>query len=685
MATEPPMGGGRTVGRVVGWVVLVALAALVAFLALRDPDPIHRPPERPTGPVRGPVGARPAPVTPPVVDPPTSPATAEERFRLQVSVRGPDGEAVAGARVRLRRLRAAAPSIEEVVESSTNSNGVARMAAAWRPEALGALMVSAAGLSPAAVVPVRGDDELIVTLAQGGILCGVVEDDRGSWIAGAAVAVHCLLGSDVVTVRATTLADGTFEVRGVPTHLAQAGHPAAEPVTGIEVRAAGYATAFLSHLRPLRPGERREIRLRVERGVATSVRVTDSGGGEPLPGCTVTAVGSQVGSWATVFTPHEPTGREAPAGLGRLCIATTDEAGLARLEGLPTDAGTLVRVFVLREGYAPRWLDLSVDDRQAPAPHELPLWPSLVVTGRVLFEGGTPAKGVTVSVANPATQAAEWIPASVGTTATARATTDAEGRFRIEAAPRSTERSDSAIAVYSPAVMREPGRVAEPELLEPVPLDADAEFDAGDLFLKPLAGRWTRVRVLDTNGRPVAGATVSSARAQVSPATDASGEALLPWPDDVTSGAVMVRAKGYGVACATLEAGSIGDDGTVLVISRGRTLRGTVLENGNQPAVGAAVLVANGSLPAADAFRPAIEVRPDGSLSPTYPPLRTYASVVTDAAGSFVVEDLPDGPYLVQASRHSMQADGRARRVAVSSPSTVGAAEDSVVLVLEAE
>jgi protocatechuate 3,4-dioxygenase beta subunit len=288
-------------------------------------------------------------------------------------------------------------------------------------------------------------------------------------------------------------------------------HPG--PVRSLEVVAPGYRKASLhptlairgtavaskesDFVTPLAPGEERDVVVRLRRGSTVVGRVVHEDG-RPAPG-------------ARVFSGEH-------FAFGGRSRAVADADGRFRLEGvLPVERGPYpedVDVVAALEGYVRGRAQPRLEAESAAGDVEdvgdIVLSRPGALHGRVRSRAGIPVPGARVRAA--------------GATAGETALTDEEGRFVLPVAPRPEDDRD--LVVEASADGHQP--MEHPVRRLP---KAGRLLDLGDLLLAPPGSR--RVRVVDPEGRPVAGARVlrasesSSTDFETAPRTDADGVVRL--------------------------------------------------------------------------------------------------------------------------------------------------------------
>jgi hypothetical protein len=182
-------------------------------------------------------------------------------------------------------------------------------------------------------------------------------------------------------------------------------------------------------------------------------------------------------------------------------------------------------------------------------------------------------------------------------------------------------------------------------------------LDAGDLVLAgddPLPS--TTIRVLLPDGRPCFGATVGNNMG--APRTDADGRFEMVWAKP-KEGQVfpsvdqLVRARGFAPTTVTAHPPGSGKEFVEVTLSPGHRVTGSLVLADGTPGAGLSVCIGDGSLKAGDVF-------PDRGNQYLYEQTQStrerampliYATVYAAEDGTFTVEDLPDGPYHLRATK----------------------------------
>ncbi len=345
----------------------------------------------------------------------------------------------------------------------------------------------------------------------------------------------------------------------------------------VKAMAKGYAPATLS-VDPLAPRETRSgLRLVVTRGTSLSGRVL--GSGEPVAGAKVAVVPRPSGS-----SPMAILARGMDMDSEEL-TETTDGAGAFELRNMTPGA---YRLAISASGHAtlivpgvkvePGGVDLGA----------LELEPGVEITGRVVDADGRPVAGAEVHATSQESQLIA-IRRRIDNEDTA-AVSGADGRFVVPDRRRG-ERVDLQVT-HRDYQAAGAGGVEAPN---PEPL-------------RIVLTRSARVAgmVLDPTAKPVAGATVMVMVEQADPSraniggrgfafpvngrTDDSGRFEI---DQAPSGQVRITASAQGWRTAELSSLEVPPGGTLdglrLVLERGATVAGRVLDADGQPVIGAMV------------------------------------------------------------------------------------------------
>lgn len=201
----------------------------------------------------------------------------------------------------------------------------------------------------------RAGQEVTVTLGLGGRARGRVRDESGAPIAGATVEVWGDPRQASAAPRVLTDADGSYDLRGLPTSTFM-----------LLVSAPGFAVGFSDRLE-IPPGTQLERDFRLERGLVVRGRVIDRRSREPLPGAEVA---------------HSP--------LWKWSVRTDDE-GRFQLAGVEPNSPTEAMVHVRAEGWAATEVSFQLADAEEELVVRMRRGPRVV--GRAVDQDGSPIEG----------------------------------------------------------------------------------------------------------------------------------------------------------------------------------------------------------------------------------------------------------------------------------------------------
>jgi hypothetical protein len=339
-----------------------------------------------------------------------------------------------------------------------------------------------------------------------------------------------------------------------------------------------------------------------EHEVALTLDVTGA-----IAGVVVDGAGAPIGDAQVIVEPEWTGGvaDRAAWGVRGSQGAVTDQAGGFRFAGLPDGS---YRVRAARPGAteAALWLAEGVVAQPGGAAVRIVVGADGRVVGKVAFADGTAPKAFTVSIGGT-----HPVPFASG-----------DGSFALAAAGGS-----HTVTIGGPGFVE--ARVRD------VAVAGDKDADLGTITVAP--GRSVSGRVVDANGAPVPGATIAAG------ALLSGGGAELYIPDE-SIGARSTEADdagrfsldGFGNGAVTVVAGKRD-------VGRSASLRlppgpnSAVLELVLQPTTGLAGRVTRGGAPVADTV---VIANPIGAISSNF-------FVITGADGSFVLDALAPGPYVV--------------------------------------
>lgn len=591
--------------------VLAVLAGGAWFL---DSPPTRN--DRPDRPEPAAVAAAPAAPAPAGADAAADPETvARPAFRGRVV--GPDSAPVAGAEVLLLPLDAeptAAADVAPERRGIAGDDGVFALAAADARAMV--LVATVDGFAPTIRRGARPGAEVSLRLERGFGLAGTVTDPDGHPVEGARIRVLRLAESFRMERESTTGAAGKYRIDGLPPPHGPTSWYYPFEVMLVRVDASGFAShvdwlmasGVLGGAR-FHPEQTFPFDVALARGRAVAGRVVRLEDGTPVAGARIIVTAQdEMGSWT------RSDGLSVPNPWSRREVGGADAAadGRFRFENLPAGS-VLLRAEAPGLFGAPLWV------KDADEPVVLELGGEAFVEGRVVDPEGRPLAGESVWLAGPDGKGV----ASDGEP------TDADGRYVKRLAPR----GESTLLVRGYAARGGMRRevVGDPPSLVVAPGE---RVRAPDLVLGPAGGR-LRVEVVDTDGRPVPGARVLNGGPRATAATtDARGvaEVAVSPRNDAT---VDVRAPGYGPASIRVAPRQEGVVRERVVLPPGVTLTGRVIFDDGSPTAGAYVSVADAAVPVEGAFAPS-----SGAV---------FTVLQSDTSGRFRIEDLPPGPWNVQA------------------------------------
>jgi hypothetical protein len=170
-----------------------------------------------------------------------------------------------------------------------------------------------------------------------------------------------------------------------------------------------------------------------------------------------------------------------------------------------------------------------------------------------------------------------------------------------------------------------------------------------------VGGTTVVLHVTDVEGRPIGGATYQVTGSPTyfpmrqAMRTDREGRVRVPIAPPRPGAAAatyVVRANGFAPAAVDLGASAASDREVAVTLAPARRLTGRVLRADRTPAPGATVSVYSAAVPIDDllpkAGAPAWTPR---KPRPSDPPLVGFGTVSAADDGTFVADDLPEGPY----------------------------------------
>ena len=432
------------------------------------------------------------------------------------------GKGIAGATIRIAQWSARTRRAEGA-PATTDDSGSFELEAAGGT--VFRVCAEAPGFSPKTAEPVRGGELVDFELHPAATLEGLVVDVASTPVPGAAITLVATVGQ--VSVERATKSDdeGRWRLPDLPVRCGS---------VWLAASAAGFAPYLSNDLGgttdefggALEESTRFTIVMR--RGATVSGRVLDAVTGAPIPDARVRVTRS---GWInrSAATSVLPGG-----GPETVC----DAAGAFRLAQVPDSFyGATVALSVSASGHADAMEVLSTlgDGREVRT--EVRLWPAGSISGRVVDARGRPVVGVSVAV-----DSWSWLLAT-DTDAPERAPclSGPDGEYRLEHVATAPQ----GVPVLA---KRLTGQHAW-GMLDSVRVSAGEPTRAPDLVVKVAPA--VTLRVMDADGRPVAGALVEVADQEVTDwFTRTDGRVLISFARDAekTKGVpayVRVTAPGY--------------------------------------------------------------------------------------------------------------------------------------------
>ena len=556
-----------------------------------------------------------------------------------------------------------------------------------------------AGFGQVAVTP--RDRKAEIVLVPWLTLTGRVTDTDGRPVTRATLRMHLLIDAVVGTRTVATDESGDYEITQVPP--LGWGRGLAYVGTGLH----GWLIAQAEGFAPLLVGcdakatndddGRVTLDLTLVRGITLKGTVVDGDTKQPVPGATVVC-------WSVEgmqsFVGAAGVGRGNPVGPRSLGTATTAEDGGFVFPHLPAmgpsgvashNMGkrgmTLGHVAAWKDGYVFGGDEIPVSPDGETLTSTIELWPLATIEGRVVDVEGTPLEGVSVHVSVPERRPAlNGFPELWDEKPTPWPKTDADGQYQL----RMLRASRNAPTTGSlTASLRVGAAWVNAESID-ITAMAGETIAAPDLVLDVGAVARAVFVVADDAGNPLPGASVGTpprtSRSDMQGRCEWAPQARLGRGSESSVQTVTVRAAGFAPRTVEFTPG-LGKAVEVQVrMEPGRRITGRVAAADGRAVEGARVHVVDGNKPVGEVFR-------DGQMFMAFTlggrsaALLHYASSNVAADGSFVVEDLPDGPYHVAAemSSRAPSGPGRPPDVLRDIRSGVAAGADDIVLTIPAD
>lgn len=534
------------------------------------------------------------------------------------------------------------------------------------------LFATKAGLSPGTVLSVEPGSEPTVVLEDDDFLVGTVTDERGEPIEGALLHGWGMHGGARLDVETKSGADGAYRLP-YPTADRAAWQGDGESFSWwVEVTAAGFAPIVIPRSRDLddeRPPAEARCDVVLWRGATLTGSVVDAESRDPIGGARVVFVAFENWeSWSRTVGGSIPN----PRGQRVVSETVSDEAGRFVLEHLPAldpdmlegtvSRPQILQIDVFASGYAPAISGMDLVADGGCEEKQVELWRPARVVGRVVDPGGRPLNHVRVAArevisgdqrrAGRRERMRAQIPPCVGSGIEERVVTDAQGHYEIDGLPATTESESSYHVALDDYDWTTQHDAADMWPGVKVGVRAGAVVTAPDLVGVPQ--RSLVLDVVDQSGAPISGALVHrEPRSFDERTTDAAGR--VRWIEHAnyvhsgkgfleTPGSIRLRVarRGFATLITDLFAPSETDSKPIrVVMTRGHTLRGTVVDPLQRPAPHAPV-IAWSRAPTPEEKR----LLQSGNGDPSLRPFDT----ATDGNGNFVFEDLPDETVYVEIS-----------------------------------
>ncbi len=283
------------------------------------------------------------------------------------------------------------------------------------------------------------------------------------------------------------------------------------------------------------------------------------------------------------------------------------------------------------------------------------LSPAASVVGRVVDAAGAPVADASIGSVRVGHEGEQRMPPPDAQDNGGRPKSGADGTYRLVGLPASTS-GPSRTRIVAYALGGAPGKPPSVE----IDVVAGQDARAPDLVIdaptgSPVGGTTVVLHVTDVEGRPIGGATYQVTGSPTyfpmrqAMRTDREGRVRVPIapPRPGTAAATyVVRANGFAPAAVDLGASAASDREVAVTLAPARRLTGRVLRADRTPAPGATVSVYSAAVPIDDllpkAGAPAWTPR---KPRPSDPPLVAFGTVSAADDGTFVADDLPEGPY----------------------------------------
>ncbi len=574
----------------------------------------------------------------------------------------PDGKPVPGARVVMygsdTRTLVTARTVDDpkgrVRVCVTDAQGRFRLQPGQASPSL-YVFAEAQGFGPVVGETHHLGDDVTVTLGRPATIRGTVRDAEGHAIGGALVRWQCVLSGVIVERDGRSAPDGSYVVTDIIDDdlRVMVWEP---PFDGVEVRAEGFATTTL---RSPFPSPTREVQLPITlgRGATVRGRVVDGETGKPIPSAHV-ACWSETVRFGHAGTRHNWIQDALP--IRGLIETDAGNDGTFVLSGISCDdtfssirprgpvGSGAPALAASAPGYSTELRLPELAGNESTATLDIQLFRCARIEGRVLEADGSPARFARVSRSDGIDRNSQLPPAFAENHG--RVTSDRDGRYVFDGVRvGSADSVDVAVGGFSSGLM------AGVQSTVTVAVRRGTTTQAPDIRLFPVMP--VPVRVVDEQGRPIAGATVSFNRFILAGAvadslthTGMDGCARLGyaygWPDRTPSPAT-IYADAPGFALGESEPIMTDEEPqaeVVVKLARAHAVFGRVVDEDGALVPDARVLVVDGRLPEASAFDAVWERGGDHSNPPPQ-----YWGIGTAPDGRFRIGGLPPGPYYVGA------------------------------------